>query len=982
MCSTLLLMLMVFISTPLSFAQTSDEAPLVIGNIISEEPIRVRLPELRMRETGRQWSAEELEESQISSSYQTWLSCYNNPSDPTCGRCEQDTPEVVYLSNELRDRCLPARSDKAIAFSPFLTPEQRTERDRMICDCYQSGRAGPMGDFAFSASPAQAAANMSEDERRARALIDATRLDTARGRLRQETMDRFVTERFQTSFSAASFVRDLDGSLQLGGNYNFTAETITGARARSAQPRFWAGHNASGGRSSEIASEDLSIMNQAIQEANRRDLTANDLTSTSLLETGNYCIPYRNFLASKQFPDDPDFYAALDDQDSNSWQDWNYGKLSQKLQSLAQRAGGLEAAIGTPGSEGSRIFSRMRFLRNNPVILNILQANGNFRQTKHSLMELLQGMPRLNCTASGCQRTAAWNQQVREYQDRMATFLNDPPVIQAAAAGAVDSRVLHSQIAQARAFQEVEPSETFLGENFTTSNAGAWRTYCDYRTQMGRVTEKTGSEFLLAVEDAVGERNFESPEKDEEYRQLNTHVCGMARRGRTGDMTFAQFLQTSCGSSPTSPECTIEGRPQLVARFLNLYPDSAVDSDRKEVEALRPFLGGDVAPGRLAQTSINSGLRQYNSVSSIPVRARRAVSFDGPDAPAASVSRLATTTPVPSSGTGSAPSASSSGARTDSPVFFPAPILPASDLAAAPNPLRPTPAPVPASVLRERLSENENDVQGIRDQISGLRDVLQDNRRGQGNLGSSEVNELTQRLASMERRLADKETESRQLQDQLDRIERPVARAQLAPLPESSVNGPRRGLASASVAPVVPQGGVSGGSLAASLPGPIGGTSSGVESASGERTPENIRPSRGSGARRFGVEQTTLQNGITVAVSSGNINFPLLWRQSEESVIPVTVSAEDFNRILANDQSVLAQFFPQAQALPGEVVRLSVRTEGQQALDVFLVKEGGELLLVNSPVRTRIQDALDRAPAGSVVRDYTLNNLRNEFGGK
>ncbi len=104
-------------------------------------------------------------------------------------------------------------------------------------------------------------------------------------------------------------------------------------------------------------------MNTAIAAADSTDLSAALFNSSNL--PANYCVPYRNFLASKQFPTQAEFYADLRGTGSFRAAEWNYSTLVDTFRTMKGNRGYEELFNENP--EAEKIYRRMEFLHNNPV---------------------------------------------------------------------------------------------------------------------------------------------------------------------------------------------------------------------------------------------------------------------------------------------------------------------------------------------------------------------------------------------------------------------------------------------------------------------------------------------------------------------------------------------------------------------------------------------------------------------------------------
>jgi hypothetical protein len=924
-----------------AFAQESD-IPIVAVEFGSE-PLAIAPIDIsfEFREGGRHWSSQELEADNIQTSFSTWLTCYRAPGRPECNNCEShENSSVTEITNVALDRCLPARSDLPIAYASNLDESQRVMRDRDICSCYRRGEAGPFGDFAFSLG--------SDREGRAHAWQERKNLRERQEQLQatvlaDQARQRLITERFQTSFSAASYGLNAEQAVTLGAKYSSTGKVTdqTSSHASYKTSVQSASAASAGAIGAMVGAQ--AILDIAQNVAATRPIEENDFTSANLLSRPGFCVPYRHFLASKQYPDDNDFFADLRRQDDFDWKDFNYPILLNQFQREVGRKTIKEALVNDrEGGKVRRMYQRIKFLYDNPVFKNIFQAPREYARTKNDLINLLRSMP---------SPSRGTPESMQEYRRKMSEFLMRQDAIDASRLGAENSFGGHIQIAVASARQATLVSDVLRPQTDPVS-ASQWRAFCDEREAQERSKTSKDVAFVLDLENSIGRRNFENPELDEEYADMNNQVCTVARTGPSGQKTFQQFLTDICGAR-TDGDCSIESRPNLVGRFLREFPNSP-EGKLKSFASLTSVLNGSAQMATVSSDNI----RTYNRISSDPVLSRTGVSFR--ETAVTNIRPQTTQSTITPVSQTDLQAASNTIFAQPQPIFVPQ----AEARAVA--------ADVPAQ--KNPISQAETEAQGIRNEISSLREILR-REPPETTPGSSQaLMNVTKRLAQLENRLAEKEQEIQRLRNsspsQDDSSGTPSRTAN-----QISSQGSSRSNGSAAAQAIVPPGGASAG--VTSQPTMMGTTGGSVFSGISSPTLSRGTPtSNGNSAllAKYGVREVSEQGGITVASSSGAIDYQQLRSETENNILPLTVTSEEFNLISQNNQAALSRYLDQVKALPGEVVRINL-SSGERTLEVFVLKSGDQVSFVQAP-----SVAAQRSPASVVPdREFTLKNLQNEL---
>ncbi len=900
-------------------------------SVIDVGPLVVPAMSFVFRDGGRGLSSQQIETDGVNTSFSEWLRCFHTGAE-NCQPCEADS-SVVVMQDFAATRCLPPPSDQAIAFHAELTPQQRRTRDDRICQCYQEGNASPLETFSF------------EEGLRRRIDLRQTRFPDQV----QDALDEVVTsERIATGFSAASYQSDTQAAIDLGSLYTTPVNRPITARVSSAMADTGRAVLLSVGASAGVTPQLLT----AAGVVDTATSTANNFRLNEELFNGpndpRACIPYRHFLASKQFPENPDFYRVIDEATTYRQSDWNYASLLDEFRDLKGNRG-MEKVLKDHSRSNQRlqsVYARLQFLHNNPVLKNaLLDTNMSSTDERQLLFDGIKRMPRPQCNETTCVRNEAWVAAVEPYRQRMAMHLRNPGILEAAQRGYAASRELQSMVALSTAQRESMTAETVLGRT-AGSDAGAWSSFC--RIRSGTVPPEV--EYFGIMFAHLGQRNILNPMSDTEYLEENESVCGARRRDASGNVINVQdFIRITCGAQ-TSGRCSPANRPALVAEFLSTTTATGEQTpeSQRAIANYMPILNGRAGISRIESSEV----AQINQNVSNPNFIRE--------------SRVA---PV----AGITPQKQSGGEITNAQN-----IVNSSSLGLPQTPetvVVPLAASRPVAEIRENLSEGETESKTIREEISSLRDVIR-NPQAAANREPQQLMDLNQRLASLERRLVTRERENNQLRDQIAEAEESSRSAPLRAQAAVDSGDQRLSSSSASSAPAVPQGGISSG-VSEGTPLSGSGVQFNQNSVSGRTASNNARAVLSSGnsalLSKYNVQSGSVQGAIIVANPSATIDYQSLRSQSEGSVIPLTITAEEYNLLASNDQSALTRYLDQVRAMPGNVVRLNITSAGQQ-LELFILKNGNDISVIPSITA-------GRSPASVPVRgrEFTLNSLRNEL---
>lgn len=978
--------LFVFVCSPGVYAdEVPVERPPIIVTNMSDEILR-----LEFRDGGRNWQQSETEQSAINLSFSIWKQCFDNPnSRPDCNSCNDvNIPEGVRVVTDItRNRCLPAPADMKIAYSTFLSDEMKIERDAAICECYRGRNGGGLADFAFDLSFSADKKGDREEQKRMLRCMHSTQI-----------AERLVTERLGVQFSAASYSNNQNTAVVLSGIYgNLSGLSRAGAAAAAgigiSRGIASSQHSADGAVNRPVCGSNVDIQQTALESARARDLSLEDFTSERLIRERNFCLPYRHFLASKQFPDNQDFYESLNTEEF-VWKDWNYTHLIQELRGKAGSRP-ISSLQNNPSAEVRQKFARAKFLFDNPAIKNLFMARSESnRPTKARLFEILKEIPRPVCNASGCRRDSRWNSRAAAFRARMDVFLRDQPARDATRDGLDSGRAQNMQLGKSVSRAALVTSDRLIQEQESApASPRDWRFFCDSRDFQQQSRNSPEIQFEINFEDFVGARDFENPENDREFVAMNNHLCSEARRGRSGVKSFQSYFTETCGTS-TEGRCSVANRPILLGQFLKDFPDSTEHDDSLQIQAIAPFLGGGIA--EMGGVTANS-VQLANTISGNASLSRSSISEIESSLGIPQELR-SSSVEVPfergrESGVTQVAEATSSQTSAQAQVQNQAAQLAAFNQVADPLIIPQAQAAAVSAqpeASRSPASQNDEATSRLREEISSLREALAKPANEGGPRDSFEIETLRKRLAQLERERSeisssqskkkrkdrnnnDDDSEGSASQDDDEEEERAPSRTaqnrreQSSPIISAPVAATTSGVQSGSV---------NGGASAPSAASSAAVTGGGVASAVNAVLPAGKGISRVAASEnlsRFGVQETVEQNGITVAVTSSNTDFQSLRSSSENSVINETISPEEFNQIAGNNQSALQRFLDQAKAMPGEVVRLNLKANNRM-MEIFVVKNGNEISIVQAPEETQ-----RRLPARTIERENTLEGLNNEF---
>ncbi len=847
-----------------------------------------------------------------------------------CSPCEADgKPKVNVLISDFQDTCLPYGEDAKYVFGEKLSIEKRQLRDNLLCEAYQSRNCGVLGNMSFElgeSDPAKLKAlkNQVESKRQqSRKAVDSSDQSNS-----PNSVSSFISnERYLSAFSAISYSLDETEGAQLSGRLS--------SRNNLQIARQWTG-------------------------ASRGELDSKILTGNKLPES--YCIDYAQFMQTQQLPKSNEFLDDLSRVRDFKPEDWNFEKLFKKFETLSKGNPNFEILIKT-NPDAQTIYHRMAFLQRNPIMKSIFMAGGSLEQKKN-LFQIIQKLPRTNCTGKACAQSEADKKALKIYREAMRGYLRDGDNIASAAAGVqelTEFERVRSLLRASRGATTVEvldsPDKPAEKQRYR-SDGGEWRRFCDVRS----VVKSESSAVMEELESAlgIGKRNPREPEKDEEFSKLNETACSQPRKNLSGtQMVFTDYLKGKCDGN-----CTASQRTQFFRSFVREFPEST-SNDLPEISYLLLLGENEGVPAISAES-----VRSINQIAASSSVARSDVTYVPASGGASSVAQSAPSLATPASAvssstprstaenTSASPQAVSSGVFSDGNTFVSTPIV----------------NPIPAA-----LAQGESEAKQIRDEISSLREVMQQDSANEGPQNSQAVSDLSARLASLEQKLLAREKENNELRQQLAKAEETKSEnaqvAEAASLPQTTKE--RRSL------PATVQSAAAGESTASNpvlSQAPIGPAA--LSNSSAGRGATNLVRGRSSSTNaallsKYGAQSNAAQGGIVVASQTE------LQKRSEGFIVPLPVPLAEYELLAGNNQEAIKPYLERCRSIAdGELCRLSISAPGAATpLEIFVTKNGNALSVVPmSGVFRGIASENLPEPVKAPERDRTLDGLRRELG--
>lgn len=909
-------------------AQESDTDPRFAQEeltVFTESTIKpLDIPMLRMDTGERNYE-----------SFDRWVECTrgrinHQPSLPSyCLPCTVGLPpETITLTSNMMDVCLPIGEDANLVFSENLTPAQKQERDDLICESYNEGKCGPMGSMGFSLGQNDF---FSRDNVRKRVgHLAKTNAEIAKA-------SALRNERYLSAFAAIGYSQDNTEASEISGRYS-------SRRNLRADPE--------------------------LDQAAREPLDRGVLSGENLPQS--YCIDYTQFTQSQQLPDSPEFFEDLSRMSSFRANDWDYGTLFERFNEITGHIQTLDQALEA-SPEAKKIYHRLSFLQRNPLIKGIFMANQADTE-KEKLFRIIKQVPRITCKGSACAQIESEIAALQNYRRQMREFLRDGNNIRMSVRGAQRVTDFQSDRAVVRAEIESMTIEVLNEPGIDLSlqryrrDPGEWSRYCDVRSNSRR-----GS-LLDELETELGTRSPQNPTQDEAYKTLNETSCTQERANSAGQtMVFSTFLQGKCEGT-----CSPANRTELFREFLRSYPRRTSGEDRPEIGFLF-LLGEDYKAPEMSQENY----RNMNTISADAAVSRSPVTYNPQSLSSESATRIMASSPASPLATSSEtvrPPIENQVPDMQSPLnSFPQTVI-------APDAARLTSSePLGATAASEPIEEESDAARALRDEISSLREVIAKDPQNGGPRTPQVVNDLTQRLAGLERRLEtlrDTERENEELRNQIAESEGRSARPRKVDSPSVANNNNNRRSAPALAQPGAQNGDMSGSAISAPLSGGNGQFVS--SSVSGRTSPASgaravISSSNRDKLSGYGIQSSSVPGGIVIADTSSTINYQELQNQSEGSSLSLPVELAEYNLIAANNTNAMRPYVDRCRALAGEVCRFNISAPGApDTLEFYVVKNAAnENDISIIPSRSR-----DRGPASVsvITRENTLENLRYELG--
>lgn len=913
----------------------------------------------------------------------------------------KDEPNCVYVQSEVMasfrqiqeigGNCLPAGNEE----NSFAVDHTR---DLCVCSCLRNGIS------------VQADAFQRENSRAGVRIND----------LVQDGMNRNINrlnlalraERNAMEFQASTLPTSSAEETRLMASYftprdsnDFSIEEMV-RRARSAATETWA-------RLSDRTVRNPRQMNgiEDIRNSDPKLLTSmpNDLPEL--------CVPQRFFMTTRQMPSDALFFEDIANMsDTYNETDWDYQDLRKRFVDASRGVNSLQEADQIP--EARRLHARIKFLDTNPLYKNLFSSTSTDRSRpskKQQLFSMIKNAYGRDVTASNrpqkynllrSQTGAFFSNPANEVEPmvqsgaryNMTMFINDVARRVGDLTGRYDAG---NDWAMATSKYDQNLPE---GGTRATGTPSDRRNPAIYAQFCGQIEFSSGLNQYKVLEDLDDEAaKFYSSDynKNTDYVNFSANVCGVNRQNAQGvQKNFIDFKQDFCRSN-TTRECTPEGHEQLLLRFLNEFPERTDQSGVPTLEEeglLKMFLSGEARLQTLSTTEASlAGTEGRNRGFTRDGRLRGRLervnsAFESDAAVISSGGRVNAV--LRSSANLERAQVQGAQAQTQNqqnqntqtpqnPTYTSLPVVTPDNQAG----IRPTAeaAVTPQAQAAGAPQRVNPEVDRLRTELADLnRELARENAKAPSDRNGSQITELNSRLDSLSRNLEEAQRTNRNLRDQIAEGDTRNQRSQQRSDTTSGSGDLGRSPASFSPSSAVvnPSGQNPTDSSSVPVPPNLGGAASfsGNGAASLAARP-TVQLSSGNSAllSKYGVQSGSVQGALIVANPGATIDYQTLRSQSAESVIPLTLSPEEFNLIARNDQTVLNRYLDRVRAMPGNVVRLDISATGidGRPLEFFVVKNGNDFSIVpgiaSTPSRTPAS-----LPAGA--REFTLNGLRQELG--
>lgn len=874
-------LLIFFISMSAGAFTAFDYRPSEGDGLSDERPLRVLTSEEILGTTSipqrRAWARQDLEGETLTTNFANWMTCYSsvNAGNATAESCQcnatgEPLGSISQLMGGIRS-CLPDFNDVELVYSKALTDSQKNNRDQLLCACLEQRNSI---EFLLSSS------DISDRERR-RALRVAR--DRNRARNDDERLSRAFGENLGPAITVMNYARSSEEGENLAGIY---------------------------------------LGRNRISERDREALARIVENNSNL--TDAQCVPQREFIFNKQFPNEPVFYNDLN-MPFNA-DEWNYGVLANRLRTFATT----EALKNN--EEATRIRIRMEFLHNNPAFKALfMSTDQNSGRNKAALHQILQRhLPRPNCPdvsiGLSCFRNQEWRRQIPNFQGEISAFLGRRDVNDDILNGVQQARAL-----SARALGSVPTSDLEM-VNPLSATYNDWTTFC----QLMRATPVPLDANPLLTEIERNAVDFTNIAENPEFIEMNENYCTVARQNtaRNSQMTFAAYRQRNCDD---------DNRRDCLARFVREFPLSTnvihglvfdmndLITDQRIIAQSRAGASTNIA--NIGQSS-TARSRSFRTLASIPADYRPGQTLASASASPSGVSRAQ----VSAQQGQSQQNFNSAGAGS--------PILP--DIASASGTAIPQRQAESARVqeLRENKDESQSRVSALNDELTALRNQITETR-------SRNSQDTT--LASLRSRESFLEQQFRKAEAQLaqDRQRFEEERSRTVSSDEDDEEGePNTSRRSRRIASGSSEGGAvsagpsgvqSGSSQVASSAAPVSGVAalSPSESSSSARgrqvSGSAIGTQTANGANAGNGEQAS--SAITVA-STTSAEYDQIRSEAAANQIVETLSPEIISQISGGDVSFLEQYRERIEAFPGKYVLLELQATGQAEQIEFVVMKG------------------------------------------
>lgn len=706
----------------------------------------------------------------------------------------------------------------------------------------------------------------------------------------------------------------------------------------------------------------------------------------------NFCLPLRQFMTGKQVPEEP-FFEDLQSMGPKFVQsDWDYTQLKREFLKLSADVNTLSEAINRTDSKGikaKKLYQRIKFLERNPLYRNLFSSTLRSAETKK------QELYKMIREAYGSQVPASERFQKfnKLRYDTGAFFTASPEMEKIVQNGASENLSRLIQQVPHRV-NKISLAHDPVGDWFTArvpvdgplidaaviDNKDNGRrdteTYLRYCPKI----EFSSKQNQFMVHEEL-ERGFagiyqSNPYQNEEFAKLNSNFCSRDRKSKDGKLAsnWPEYLKKICQGRKTG-DCHPDRHPEMIARFVEEYPDPASPEEgtvsKEDLAFLLPFLKGDAYLPEISSETVKTAILAGNDPKT--ARAQVASTFtnisSGFRENSKIIERTGTLNPIRDV----ARTSESSVIASRNLLKTPESNSGSSSLVQAVPPEASAAAGVipnqgsSAQALRSEVQRTNTEVSDIEKELSSLRSELtQETSKPETNQNTSVIGELNERIQRASENLAERTKESADLQRRLEEIESLENKTT-----KDTKKKPRLNNGSAPL-------GSSAAGVQAITPQALSNTTQSVSGFS----PSGLAPQPALDKSVQATSKTDLlrskysnepvsENAITVSNPATVSEYQQLSEKASAQSVTVPFSTEEFQKLSVSDRE---KYFLGTDSL---VIRMSF-SDGA----AFVVRNGTkmEIVPIEEGIKRGIASESESSAQPNQIRDKTLKALQEEFG--